>query len=114
MHYSSLKFADPIRRWMATFANRFSPPRPVSRCCRAYGLVFSAARQQAGNIDRPWRHVTQSALFLATLAWTCDVAGAQEGLGPFMPHEGGTITTAWANAYGPDAEAWIRFANVRS
>src|SRR5215510_10816187 len=38
---------------------------------------------------------------------------AQEGLGPFMPDEGGSITTAWANAYGPDAESWIRFTNVQ-
>lgn len=42
----------------------------------------------------------------------CATASAQEGLGAFMPHDGGSITTAWANAYGPDAESWIRFANV--
>lgn len=40
-------------------------------------------------------------------------AAAQEALGPFMPHEGGSITTAWANAYGPDAESWIRFTNMK-
>lgn len=39
-------------------------------------------------------------------------AAAQQGLGPFMPNEGGTITTAWSNAYGPDAESWITFAKV--
>jgi len=60
------------------------------------------------------RRVALDALALAAMAWTSSLAGAQEGLGPFMPHEGGTITTAWANAYGPDAEAWIRFANVRN
>ena len=37
---------------------------------------------------------------------------AQEGLGPFMPHEGGVLTTAWGNAFGPDAESWIRFSKV--
>jgi outer membrane protein OmpA-like peptidoglycan-associated protein len=40
------------------------------------------------------------------------IAAAQDGLGPFMPHNGGTITTVWANAYGPDSESWIRFGNV--
>ncbi|MFO1131387.1 MAG: OmpA family protein [Hyphomicrobiales bacterium] len=39
-------------------------------------------------------------------------ARAQQGLGPFMPNEGGTITTAWTNAYGPDAESWMTFAKV--
>ena len=51
-------------------------------------------------------------LGLAALVWTWEIALAQEGLGPFMPHEGASITTAWANAYGPDAESWMRFANV--
>jgi outer membrane protein OmpA-like peptidoglycan-associated protein len=41
-------------------------------------------------------------------------ASAQEGLGPFMPHEGLMLTTAWGNAYGPDAEAWIKFSKVGS
>ncbi len=40
------------------------------------------------------------------------IGGAQEGLGPFMPNEGATISTAWANAYGPDAESWMTFAKV--
>src|SRR5438876_91802 len=51
-------------------------------------------------------------LGFAALVWTWEIALAQEGLGPFMPHEGASITTAWANAYGPDAESWMRFANV--
>lgn len=37
---------------------------------------------------------------------------AQEGLGPFMPHEGLMLTTAWGNAYGPDADSWMKFSNV--
>ncbi len=52
-------------------------------------------------------------LGMIALVCACGMANAQEGLGPFMPQEGGSITTAWANAYGPDAESWIRFANVR-
>ena len=54
-------------------------------------------------------------ILLGAVALVCahGVAIAQEGLGPFMPNEGGAITTAWANAYGPDAESWIRFVNVR-
>jgi outer membrane protein OmpA-like peptidoglycan-associated protein len=50
-------------------------------------------------------------VFLVLCAFT-RTSGAQEGLGPFMPNEGGTITTAWANAYGPDAESWMTFAKV--
>jgi outer membrane protein OmpA-like peptidoglycan-associated protein len=49
---------------------------------------------------------------LVFLAYASTVTLAQEGLGPLMPSEGGAVTTAWANAYGPDAESWIRFANV--
>src|SRR5262249_40604416 len=52
-------------------------------------------------------------LWFIVFVCACAVANAQEGLGAFMPHEGGSITTAWANAYGPDAESWIRFTNVR-
>lgn len=48
------------------------------------------------------------------LALACGVALAQESLGPFMPHEGGSITTAWDNSYGPDAESWIRFTKVKA
>jgi len=29
-----------------------------------------------------------------------------------MPHDGALLTTAWTNAYGPDAESWMRFSNV--
>jgi outer membrane protein OmpA-like peptidoglycan-associated protein len=53
-----------------------------------------------------------SVLFFFALVSNLGMALAQEGLGPFMPHNGGTIQTAWANAYGPDAESWMRFANV--
>jgi outer membrane protein OmpA-like peptidoglycan-associated protein len=53
------------------------------------------------------------AVCLLALPLSCaGTASAQEGLGPFLPHEGGAITTAWTNAYGPDAESWIRFTNV--
>jgi outer membrane protein OmpA-like peptidoglycan-associated protein len=37
---------------------------------------------------------------------------AAQDLGPFMPHDGGMLTTAWTNSYGPDAESWIRFSRV--
>ena len=36
-------------------------------------------------------------------------ASAQEYAGPLLPHVGGQITTAFANRYGPDAEAYITF-----
>ncbi|ESY89833.1 OmpA family protein [Mesorhizobium sp. LNHC209A00] len=39
-------------------------------------------------------------------------ANAQDDLGPFMPHAGAVLTTAWDNAQGPDAESWIKFADV--
>lgn len=42
------------------------------------------------------------------------LASAQQGLGPFMPNNGGMLTTAWTNVYGPDAESWIKFANVKA
>ena len=29
-----------------------------------------------------------------------------------MPHSGAVLTTAWGNAFGPDAESWIKFASV--
>src|SRR5437660_9277990 len=29
-----------------------------------------------------------------------------------MPHTGAVLTTAWDNAYGPDAESWVKIANV--
>jgi outer membrane protein OmpA-like peptidoglycan-associated protein len=58
------------------------------------------------------QHVLRIAIAFATFACAYGLASAQEALGPFMPHEGGSITTAWANAYGPDAESWIRFSKV--
>jgi hypothetical protein len=33
-------------------------------------------------------------------------AAAQEYAGPLLPHVGGQVTTAFANRYGPDAEAY--------
>src|SRR3954453_1402844 len=59
------------------------------------------------------RRLRRALLGLIATLWFCGGAFAQEGLGPFMPHEGGSITTAWTNPYGPDAESWIRFANVQ-
>lgn len=53
-----------------------------------------------------------SVCLMALPLFYASAASAQESLGPFLPHEGGAITTAWANAYGPDAESWIRFTNV--
>lgn len=35
-----------------------------------------------------------------------------QDLGPFMPHDGAVLTTAWTNSFGPDSESWIRFAKV--
>ncbi len=62
---------------------------------------------------RQLRNAGHAVLGFIAFICACAMANAQEGLGAFMPHEGGSITTAWANAYGPDAESWIRFANVR-
>lgn len=55
--------------------------------------------------------------FAATLfaagAASLSPRGAQaQDLGPFMPHPGSEITTAFTNSYGPDAESWIRITNV--
>ena len=36
-------------------------------------------------------------------------ASAQDYAGPLLPHVGGQVTTAFANRYGPDAEAYITF-----
>lgn len=58
------------------------------------------------------RKLLITAFAAALIALTGGEASAQQGLGPFMPNEGGTITTAWGNAYGPDAESWITFAKV--
>lgn len=62
---------------------------------------------------RQLRKAVHAVLGVVALMCAGGAASAQEGLGPFMPHDGGSITTAWANAYGPDAESWIRFANVQ-
>jgi outer membrane protein OmpA-like peptidoglycan-associated protein len=40
------------------------------------------------------------------------LSAAAQDLGPFMPNNGALITTAWTNAYGPDAESWMQFAKV--
>jgi len=37
-------------------------------------------------------------------------ASAQDYAGPLLPHVGGQITTAFANRYGPDAEAYMTFS----
>ena len=58
------------------------------------------------------RRFLTAALAAGLIAIGMGTATAQQGLGPFMPNEGGTITTAWTNAYGPDAESWITFAKV--
>ena len=39
-------------------------------------------------------------------------ASAQEYAGPLLPHVGGQITTAFANRFGPDAEAYFTFTAV--
>ena len=39
-------------------------------------------------------------------------ASAQEYAGPLLPHVGGQITTAFANRFGPDAEAYLTFTAV--
>jgi outer membrane protein OmpA-like peptidoglycan-associated protein len=58
------------------------------------------------------RKFITAALAAGLIALGVSGARAQQGLGPFMPNNGGTITTAWTNAYGPDAESWMTFANV--
>jgi outer membrane protein OmpA-like peptidoglycan-associated protein len=52
--------------------------------------------------------------FAIALGLVIAINGAAKGrdLGPFMPHDGALLTTAWTNAFGPDAESWMRFANV--
>jgi hypothetical protein len=39
-------------------------------------------------------------------------ASAQEYAGPLLPHVGAQITAAFANRYGPDAEAYFTFTAV--
>jgi outer membrane protein OmpA-like peptidoglycan-associated protein len=54
-----------------------------------------------------------AATLLAAGAVSLSPRGAQaQDLGPFMPHPGSEITTAFTNSYGPDAESWIRITNV--
>jgi len=52
----------------------------------------------------------------AGLAWLAGIAlvmpATAQDMGPFMPNNGALITTAWTNAYGPDAESWMQFAKV--
>jgi outer membrane protein OmpA-like peptidoglycan-associated protein len=52
--------------------------------------------------------------FAIALGFVIAINGTAKGrdLGPFMPHDGALLTTAWTNAFGPDAESWMRFANV--
>lgn len=52
--------------------------------------------------------------FAIALGLVIAINGTAKGrdLGPFMPHDGALLTTAWTNAFGPDAESWMRFANV--
>ena len=47
-----------------------------------------------------------------TLATLVGLPAKSQDLGPFMPNNGAEITTAWTNAYGPDAESWMQFAKV--
>jgi len=58
------------------------------------------------------RGLIKMAVAAGFLALSFAGVSAQQGLGPFMPNNGGVITTAWGNAYGPDAESWITFAKV--
>jgi outer membrane protein OmpA-like peptidoglycan-associated protein len=46
------------------------------------------------------------------LAFASGAPAHGQDLGAFMPHDGGVLTTAWTNGYGPDAESWIRFEKV--
>jgi hypothetical protein len=39
-------------------------------------------------------------------------ASAQDYAGPLLPHVGAQITAAFANRYGPDAEAYFSFTAV--
>ncbi|MFT3989326.1 OmpA family protein [Aestuariivirga sp.] len=59
-----------------------------------------------------FRAFAYPAMLICAGPWLMSAAAAQEGLGPFMPHDGGMLTTAWTNTYGPDAESWVKFAKV--
>jgi outer membrane protein OmpA-like peptidoglycan-associated protein len=51
---------------------------------------------------------------VAVIVGLADCLGptAAQDLGPLMPHEGGEITTAFTNSFGPDAESYFRFVAV--
>src|SRR3954452_12922449 len=70
-------------------------------------------RDPASSAPEGWAMFARASLCAAILAAATVAAHGQDGLGPFMPHNGGVITTAWANAYGPDAESYIAFRNVK-
>ncbi|MBL8895894.1 MAG: OmpA family protein [Rhizobiales bacterium] len=57
------------------------------------------------------RKIARAGLALAFLTLFALPSKPQD-LGPFMPNNGALITTAWANAFGPDAESWMQFAKV--
>jgi outer membrane protein OmpA-like peptidoglycan-associated protein len=61
------------------------------------------------TLDR--RQFAATALAAGAAALLPRRAAAQD-LGPFMPHPGAEITTAFTNSYGPDAESWMRITNV--
>jgi outer membrane protein OmpA-like peptidoglycan-associated protein len=66
-------------------------------------------------MQRPLRRLTRSisaGLSALALALTMSLPAPGQDLGPFMPHDGGVLTTAWTNGFGPDSESWIRFAKV--
>ena len=56
------------------------------------------------------RHVRQLIL-TGVICLMPSASPAQDG-GTFMPHDGAVLTTVWTNAYGPDADSWIRFSKV--
>jgi len=54
-----------------------------------------------------WTHFGRGHLSAVCLglAMAAGPAAAQDDLGPFMPHQGLQLTTAFTNSYGPDAES---------
>lgn len=60
-----------------------------------------------------WRSVRTGFLSVVLgFAAGAAAATAQDDMGPFMPHQGLEITTAFTNAYGPDAESHILITAV--
>ncbi len=53
------------------------------------------------------RHALSACLGVVIAASALGSASAQDDLGPFMPHQGLQLTTAFTNEYGPDAESTI-------